>query len=136
MDREVTQDFLDGIRGGVYLPQLDVTTRRCSAQKLSAHKFSVVLTQGYNRQIRRMCEAFGYRVKRLVRVRILNIELGNLPAGAYRELTPQEREELFRLTAASYSAPKGSGKKTKKEKGPGGRKTSKTEGRNGREKTV
>lgn len=143
VDREVTREFLDGICSGVYLAGLDVTTRRCSARKLSAHKFSIVLTQGYNRQIRRMCEAFGYRVKRLVRVRILNIELGNLPAGTYRELTQEETEELFRLMADSYSDPKESKRKnvhgsgnTKKPQPGSGRRNEKAEGMHGRKKTV
>ena len=58
--------------------------------------FNIILTQGYNRQIRRMCEYFGYDVRRLVRVRVMNIELGDLKVGRYRDITRKEREELFR----------------------------------------
>ena len=61
----------------------------------------IILTQGLNRQIRRMCEYFGYRVEKLVRTRIMNIELGDLKAGTYREVTPQEYKELMRLVKDS-----------------------------------
>lgn len=98
VNRPVTEDFLRGMAGGV--PILDTMTRKCRVEKLERKKFRIVLTQGLNRQIRRMCEYFGYRVVKLVRVRIMNIELGNLPAGTYRELTNQEWEEL--LLALGY----------------------------------
>jgi len=64
-----------------------------------------VLTQGLNRQIRRMCEYFGYRVEKLERVRIMNITLGDLKTGQYREVTPEEYAKLMKLTKASSSAP-------------------------------
>lgn len=98
VNRPVTEDFLRGMAGGV--PILGTMTRKCRVEKLERKKFRIVLTQGLNRQIRRMCEYFGYRVVKLVRVRIMNIELGNLPAGTYRELTNQEWEEL--LLALGY----------------------------------
>ncbi len=106
VDRDITEEFLAAMRRGVYLPDLDVTTRPCEVTRTGERDFTIVLTQGLNRQIRRMCEACGYRVRRLVRVRVLNIELGDLPAGAYRDLTPRETEELERLLADSTSAPR------------------------------
>jgi len=104
-DREIEDAFLDGMRGGVYLRELDVTTRKCRVKRTGRRTFSIVLTQGYNRQIRRMCEAFGYRVVRLTRVRIMNIYLGDLPPGTYRGLTEKERRDMYRLIGQSYSAP-------------------------------
>lgn len=108
VDKKITDAFLNHLRSGVYLEELDVTTRPCKVKKKNACMFTIILTQGYNRQIRRMCEACGYRVKRLVRVRIMNISLGDLKAGTYRDVTLSERRELDRLTEHSYSAPKGS----------------------------
>lgn len=97
VDRPITIEFLYGMRNGV--PILDTVTRRCKVKKLSRNQFSIILTQGLNRQIRRMCEYFGYRVLNLQRVRIMNIELGNLKTGTYRKLTKSEivklKKELF-----------------------------------------
>ena len=77
----------------------------CSkVKKIGKYTFSIVLTQGLNRQIRRMCEALGYKVTRLQRVRIMNIELGNLKTGAYRKLTKQELEELYERAEAGKNA--------------------------------
>ncbi len=106
VDRELTEAFLDGMRRGVYLPELNVTTRECTVQKTGKRTFTIILTQGYNRQIRRMCEVFGYRVLRLVRVRIMNICLNDLEKGSYRDLTPAEKKELYRRIEHSYSAPR------------------------------
>ena len=74
---------------------LDAVTRPCRAQRIGKYTFSIVLTQGLNRQIRRMCEALGYKVTRLVRVRIMNIELGGLKPGEVRKLSEQELKELY-----------------------------------------
>ena len=74
---------------------LDEITRPCRVEKAGKYKFRIILTQGLNRQIRRMSEAFGYRVTELRRVRIMNIELGNLKTGAYRKLTDAELKELY-----------------------------------------
>ncbi len=93
VNRPVTEEFLRGMAGGV--PILDTMTRKCLVEKLDKRKFRIVLTQGLNRQIRRMCEYFGYRVVRLIRVRVMNITLEGLPVGSYRELTKQEWEELL-----------------------------------------
>ena len=98
VDRPVTEAFLEGMAAGV--PILDTVTRRCRIWKTGEKSFQIVLTQGLNRQIRRMCEHFGYRVKRLHRVRVMNVTLGDLPVGAYRYLTAEEIAELERLTAA------------------------------------
>lgn len=99
VNKPVTLDFLKGMAGGV--PILDTITRKCQVEKLEKKKFRIILTQGMNRQIRRMCEYFHYRVVKLVRVRIMNIELGELPAGEYRELTSREWEELLALLGHS-----------------------------------
>lgn len=97
VDRPITFEFLYGMRNGV--PILDTVTRRCKVKKLSRNQFSIILTQGLNRQIRRMCEYFGYRVLNLKRVRIMDIELGKLKTGTYRKLTRNEvnklKKELF-----------------------------------------
>ena len=91
--------------GGVPLEELGVVTRPCAVEKLDVRKFRIILTQGYNRQIRRMCEALGYEVKELRRVRIMNIELGNLKPGEYRKGTDQELNELYELIRDSKSEP-------------------------------
>ncbi len=106
VDRDVTDAFLDALQRGIYLEELDRTTRPCRVRPEGKRSFTIVLTQGLNRQIRRMCEAYGYRVMRLVRVRVLNIELGDLAVGEYREVTEAEREELTRLIQDSTSAPR------------------------------
>ena len=93
VDREVTRDFLDRMAAGV--PILDTVTRPCQVQKIGKYTFSIILTQGMNRQIRRMCEALGYQVKDLLRTRILNIRLGNLKEGEYRQVTDEELKELY-----------------------------------------
>jgi pseudouridine synthase len=78
------------------VPILNTVTRPCRVEKMGEKQFRIILTQGLNRQIRRMCEALGYQVKTLKRVRIMNVKLGNLKTGQYRELTPAEWEELQR----------------------------------------
>ena len=105
VDRPVTAEFLEKMRGGVYLPELDVTTRSCRVIKSARCEFHIILTQGYNRQIRRMCEACGCSVRRLVRIRVMNIELGDLKAGAYRPVTAQELAVLKELLIDSRSDP-------------------------------
>ncbi len=97
VNKSATEAFLYGLSKGVYLEELDVKTRPCKVERISDNSFSIVLTQGINRQIRRMCEAFGYRVRKLVRVRVMNIKLGSIPTGKYRELDPKEIDELRRL---------------------------------------
>lgn len=94
VDREITPEFLEKMRKGVYLRELDVTTRPCRVELAGKNRFRIVLTQGLNRQIRRMCAAFHYNVTRLVRVRIMNIELGNLKPGEYRSVSRREYARL------------------------------------------
>lgn len=93
VDSLLTASFLSKMESGVKI--LDTVTKPCTVKKLGPRKFSIILTQGLNRQIRRMCAALGYHITRLQRVRILNIELGDLPIGEWRELTDTERENLF-----------------------------------------
>ena len=97
VDKEITDSFLSGMANGVYLKELDKTTRPCRMEQTGKYTFKIILTQGLNRQIRRMCGQFGYHIKRLVRVRIMNIELGALKTGAYREIQGEELMELYRL---------------------------------------
>ena len=103
VDKPLTDEFLKEMAGGV--PILDTVTRPCQVEKLGKYKFKIILTQGLNRQIRRMCEALGYEVKELRRVRIMNIELGNLKPGEYRKVTDQELNELYELIRDSKSEP-------------------------------
>ena len=93
VNKPVTAPFLRGLAGGVPLVELNATTRKCFVEQTGKRQFRIILTQGLNRQIRRMCEYFGYRVEKLVRVRIMNIELGNLKSGTYREVTKEEYEQ-------------------------------------------
>ena len=79
------------------VPILDVITKKCRVKKIDSKTFNIVLTQGLNRQIRRMCEYFGYKVKKLKRIRILNIKLGDLPTGKYRDITNEEMEKLKKI---------------------------------------
>ena len=95
VDKPVTDDFIRKMSCGV--PILGTVTRKCYVEKTGEKSFRIILTQGLNRQIRRMCEYLGYRVKRLKRVRVMNLELGSLPAGQYREATKKELEELKSL---------------------------------------
>ena len=105
VNKPVTDSFVRGLAGGVPLVELNTTTRKCKVEKMGNRKIRIILTQGLNRQIRRMCEYFGYRVEKLERVRIMNITLGDLKPGQYREVTAEEYEKLMSLTKASSSAP-------------------------------
>ena len=95
VDRPVTDRFLRAMASGVDLPELKVRTRPCQVERMGERTFRIILTQGLNRQIRRMCKEQGYRVQKLTRVRILNIRLGHLKAGAYRKVTEEEMKELM-----------------------------------------
>ena len=94
VDKPVTAKFIEKMSAGVYLDELDVTTRECEVRATGKREFTIILTQGLNRQIRRMCAELGYRVVTLKRVRIMNIHLGKLNTGDFRRVTPQELEEL------------------------------------------
>lgn len=114
VDRSVSEPFLRGLAGGVPLTELGTTTRKCKVWQTGKRQFRIILTQGLNRQIRRMCEYFGYRVRKLVRVRIMNIELGELEQGKYRSVTQEEYQKLMQLIAQSSNAPVCQRKKTNK----------------------
>ena len=105
VNKSISDSFIRGLAGGVPLVELGVTTRKCFVQKISNRKFKIILTQGYNRQIRRMCEYFGYRVEKLERVRIMNISLGDLPTGKYRDVTQEEYQKLLKLIKNSSNGP-------------------------------
>ncbi|MCR5108977.1 MAG: pseudouridine synthase [Lachnospiraceae bacterium] len=94
VDKSCTKEFISSLRQGVFIPDLNVTTRPCKARKITDKTFEIILTQGLNRQIRRMCEILGYRVRELKRVRINNILLNDLKTGQYREIKGNELEIL------------------------------------------
>ncbi|MCR5703340.1 MAG: pseudouridine synthase [Eubacterium sp.] len=94
VDKPVTEEFLKTMSEGVKI--LDQVTRPCTVTKVSKHTFRIVLTQGLNRQIRRMCDALGYHVQKLKRIRIMNIQLENLPKGSYRDVTDEEYQLLIK----------------------------------------
>ena len=95
VDKPITPEFIEKMGAGV--PILDTVTRPCKIRQIGKYKFDIILTQGLNRQIRRMCEYFGYKVTRLERIRVTNITLGNLKPGEYRKVTEKELEELYEL---------------------------------------
>ncbi len=97
VNKPISESFIRGMAGGVPLVELNATTRKCVVKKLGNKTFSIILTQGLNRQIRRMCEYFGYRVLSLKRIRIMNIELGDLKTGEYRKIEGQEYANLIKL---------------------------------------
>ena len=103
VDKEITENFLRQMSEGVKI--LDTVTRPCKVEKLGKYTFSIILTQGLNRQIRRMCGVFGYEVKDLVRVRVMNIRLGSLKEGQYRKLTDEELNELYEMIKDSSGEP-------------------------------
>lgn len=98
VDRPVTDEFIHDMSNGV--PILGTTTKKCFVEKIDRFRFRIVLTQGLNRQIRRMCEYFGFEVTKLKRIRIMHIEL-DMPPGKWRDLTSEELNELNRLVEHS-----------------------------------
>lgn len=98
VDKPITDRFLKRMASGI--PILGTVTRKCEVEQLSKFVFRIVLTQGLNRQIRRMCQYVGYEVTALKRIRIINIHL-DIPMGRYRELTSKEMEELTQLISSS-----------------------------------
>ena len=101
VNKPVTEEFIRGMSGGV--PILDTVTRPCKVTKTGKNSFCIILTQGLNRQIRRMCEYFGYKVVTLKRVRIMNLHLDGLEEGKYREIRPEERKELEEMLSSGKS---------------------------------
>lgn len=105
VDRLISQDFIERMSSGI--PILNTVTRKCEVEQLSKNVFRIVLTQGLNRQIRRMCEYLGYEVVKLKRTRIMNIPL-DIPVGKYRQLTSEELLELNQLLGESTKTEEGS----------------------------
>lgn len=93
VNEKITDTFIEKMAAGVNI--LGTTTLPCKVKKIGPKTFNIILTQGLNRQIRRMCSTLGFSVKRLQRIRIMNISIEGLPIGEWRELTPTEKTELF-----------------------------------------
>ncbi len=104
VDRPVTDEFLKRMGSGI--PILDTVTKRCKVERISRFEFRIILVQGLNRQIRRMCEYLAYEVVALKRIRIMNLELGDLPVGKWRDLTPEELRTLKDSVKDSDGRPK------------------------------
>jgi len=98
VNKPINDQFIKRMRNGI--PVLDTVTRKCTVERLGKNKFRIILTQGLNRQIRRMCEYLGYSVVTLKRMRVMNVNL-DVPAGAWRDLTAQEMKEINRLISGS-----------------------------------
>jgi 23S rRNA pseudouridine2604 synthase len=110
VDKPINEDFVQKMSSGVSI--LGVNTKKCFVEQLGPNKFRIILTQGMNRQIRRMCEALGYEVQTLQRIRIMNITLTKIPLGQWRELTETEIATLHSMVADSVMTEEGSiGKK-------------------------
>ena len=99
LNKKITDEFIKKMGNGV--PVLDTITKKCTVKKIDDFAFNIILTQGLNRQIRRMCDYLGYEVKTLKRIRIMNIKLGNLKTGKYRHFTPDELTEVLLLVEDS-----------------------------------
>ena len=112
VNKPITDDFITSMSSGV--PILGVMTKKCTITKESPFVFKIILIQGMNRQIRRMCEHFGYEVTKLERTRIMNISLKGLPLGEWRELTEQEMSGIFKMIKHSSSTQEASKTKSKK----------------------
>lgn len=104
VNKEITPEFLSKMAAGIYLKDLNVTTRKCDIIQIGKYTFRIILTQGVNRQIRRMCESLGYRAVSLKRIRVMNIRLGDLKYGTYREVCGAELEELYRKAGMENAA--------------------------------
>ncbi|MDG1743590.1 MAG: 23S rRNA pseudouridine(2604) synthase RluF [Polaribacter sp.] len=99
VNNSISEDFIEKMSNGI--PILGTVTQKCKVDKVSDKIFKIILTQGLNRQIRRMCEYLGYEVTKLKRTRIMNVELGYLQAGDWRELTEDEMNEINTLISTS-----------------------------------
>ena len=97
VNKNIDEAFLQAMSSGVYIKELKVKTRKCYIEKISEKSFKIILTQGLNRQIRRMCESLGFKVLSLRRIRIVNITLGKLKTGEYRKLSKTELNTLDSL---------------------------------------
>jgi len=105
VDKKIDHNFILGMSNGV--PILDTITNKCKVVQTGPQSFNIILTQGLNRQIRRMCEHFGFRVRKLKRMRIMNLTLDNIKAGEWRHLTRTEMKELNSLIAHSHKTAPG-----------------------------
>ena len=99
VNKALTNEALEKMRAGIYLKELELTTRPCQITQIGPNTMRMILTQGVNRQIRRMCAAVGYEVKKLLRTRVMTVDLAKLKPGEYRELSVQEREALYSACA-------------------------------------
>ncbi|MBS1772404.1 MAG: 23S rRNA pseudouridine(2604) synthase RluF [Bacteroidetes bacterium] len=99
VDKAITPEFITRMSNGI--PMLGTITAKCFVKQEGSRKFRIILTQGLNRQIRRMCEHLDYKVKTLTRIRIMNVQLGNLASGKWRYLTPQEIDTINSLVVSS-----------------------------------
>lgn len=98
IDKEVTSTFIEKMSKGIYLKEIDITTRPCRVEKIGKFTFKIVLTQGVNRQIRRMCKSLNCYVTSLKRVRVANIELANLKPGDFRKIEGIELQSLYKIS--------------------------------------
>lgn len=96
VDKKITPGFIEKMKNGIFLPELNITTRKCEVSKIDDFTFQIVLTQGVNRQIRRMCKEINYEVKTLKRIRVMNVLLEHLKPGEYRMVDGEELEILRR----------------------------------------
>jgi len=99
LNKPITEGFIESMEKGVKI--LGTVTKKCKLSQISKYVFRIILTEGMNRQIRRMCQVFGYEVIRLRRVRIMNVKLGSLPEGRWRHLTPDELKIINKLVSKS-----------------------------------
>ncbi|MEL6843339.1 MAG: 23S rRNA pseudouridine(2604) synthase RluF [Bacteroidota bacterium] len=112
VDRPVTEKFVRQMSNGV--PVLDTITKKCKVEKIGSHSFKIILTQGLNRQIRRMCSHLGYEVTKLKRTRIMNVTLGKLKIGEWRPLSEKEMKTIQQLVAGSSKTEEASRDKHKR----------------------
>lgn len=124
VDKSISDDFIDKMGNGI--PILGTVTKKCFVEKVSDKIFKIVLTQGLNRQIRRMCEYLDYEVTKLKRTRIMNVELGYLQAGDWRELTEEEMKEINKMISTSSKTQEASAVKDKPKKQVSKKKTAPT----------
>lgn len=96
VNKPLTDEAIERMKKGIYLKELDTTTRPCEITRLGAETMQIVLTQGLNRQIRRMCRAVGYHIRKIKRTRVMTVNLASLKPGEYRELTEEEKEKLYK----------------------------------------
>ena len=114
VDKEITERFITRMGNGI--PILGTITKKCKVTKLSSNTFKIILTQGLNRQIRRMCEYLGYEVTKLKRTRIMNVELGSLKTGEWRELSSHEMDKINQLVQTSVKTEEASVEKSPQKK--------------------